>query len=406
MAEALAQVKRDFGNEAVILHTRSFTEGGVLGYRGRQIVEITASKAAFSLPRRSTPGNVTRKTEAESTVEGATKLVSTSDAPQKPTDSNPWVKLATLSGEIGALKSAVTELVSETRAVHDPTLPEKLREAHQRLIAAQVADDVAGQLVRRIRSQLTQHELHSPAVIRKQLASYVESMLPVADPVKLRANEKPSVIALVGPTGVGKTTTIAKLAAGYRLRQNRDVGLITIDTYRIAAVDQLQTYARIIDVPLEIVASADEMRAALNKMGRCDVILIDTAGHSPNDETRLTELSELVRSADPREVHLVLAANCGTGVLNQALDRYNRMGVNRLIFTKLDEAVGFGVVLNCLRRAEAKLSYITTGQEVPDDIQVGRGSRLADLIIDGSDRWPSERKRGAVGPAFQPVSHT
>lgn len=385
MAEALAKVKQCFGRDAIIVRTRSFSEGGVLGYGGRQVAEITASEGNLSLPRRSARRRVAPGKEAENRVDGATKIVSNSE-----TEAQSF-KIATLCGEIESLKSSVAELVSETRTAHDAALPQQLREAHQRLISGQVAADIAGGLVRRLRSELNQHELTSPAAIRKGLAAYVESMLPLAEPAPLRTGDQPTVIALIGPTGVGKTTTIAKLAAGYRLRQNRKVGLITIDTYRIAAVDQLQTYARIIDVPLRVASNADEIRTALSEMDDCDVILIDTAGSSPSDRDRLGELEELVRSANPCEVHLVLAANCSSSVLARSLDQFGRMGVNRLIFTKLDEAVGFGVVLNCLQRAEAKLSYVTTGQEVPDDIRVGRRSGLADLIIDGAERWPSDQ---------------
>jgi flagellar biosynthesis protein FlhF len=189
------------------------------------------------------------------------------------------------------------------------------------------------------------------------------------------------VIALIGPTGVGKTTTIAKLAANLCLREEQKVGLITIDTYRIAAVEQLKTYAVIIDVPLEVVFSPSQLEQAVRRMNDRDVILIDTAGRSQRDGERIKELRAYFGAVEPDEVHLVLAGTCGERVLTETIQQFRELGVNRVIFTKLDEAIGFGVILACIQKAEAKLSYVTTGQDVPDDIHVGEGGTLARWIL-------------------------
>ncbi|MHC4611490.1 MAG: flagellar biosynthesis protein FlhF [Planctomycetota bacterium] len=229
-------------------------------------------------------------------------------------------------------------------------------------------------------------ELANPAAVRRKLAAYVESLLPTAGPIRLASLPGPSIIALVGPTGVGKTTTIAKLAANFRLRESRNVGLITLDTYRIAAVEQLRTYAQIINVPLEVVMSPGQLPGALERLQGCDVVLIDTAGRSQNDAIRMNELKCYLDRAKPHEVHLVLSSASSQGVVDAVLARFSMLGVDRVIFTKLDEAIGFGVILNCVQEAGARLSYVTTGQDVPDDIEVGDASRVAGLILGGELR--------------------
>jgi len=206
-------------------------------------------------------------------------------------------------------------------------------------------------------------------------------MLPAAGPIRVRDTGKPFIVALVGPTGVGKTTTIAKLAANFCLREGRKVGLITLDTYRIAAVDQLKTYAQIIDVPLEVAMSPEQLKEAVGQMTDRDIILIDTAGRGQRDASKINDLRAFFAAVKPNEVHLVLSATCGEGVLTETIHRFNDVGVDRMIFTKLDEAVGFGVILNCLQKVKAQLSYVTTGQDVPNDIEVGEGREIAGLIL-------------------------
>ena len=134
------------------------------------------------------------------------------------------------------------------------------------------------------------------------------------------------VVALVGPTGVGKTTTIAKLAANYRLREKRRVGLITVDTYRVAAVEQLRTYADIIDLPMEVVATPREMREAVARMGHLDLVLMDTAGRSPRDEVKIQELKSMLSEAEPDEVHLVLSSTAGAKSLIGTAEKFADVG--------------------------------------------------------------------------------
>jgi flagellar biosynthesis protein FlhF len=188
-------------------------------------------------------------------------------------------------------------------------------------------------------------------------------------------------VALVGPTGGGKTTTIAKLAANYRLRENKRVGLITVDTYRIAAVEQLRTYADIIDLPMEIVSTPREMREAIARMSDLDLILMDTAGRSPRDEVKIQELKSMLAEAEPDEVHLVLSAVGGARSLAMTAERFATVGTTSLLITKLDEATVLGNLLSVTRKCGLPISYLTDGQNVPDDIQVAKSEKLAWMIL-------------------------
>ncbi len=149
----------------------------------------------------------------------------------------------------------------------------------------------------------------------------------------------------MGPTGVGKTTTVAKLAANFKLARGVRVGLVTVDTYRIAAVEQLRTYAEIIDLPLAVVNSPIEMQRAIDELGAVDLIFIDTAGRSPRDEVKIRELGEFLLQARPDEVHLVLSAVADERSLRAAIERFAPVQIDRLILTKLDEADSLGGVL-------------------------------------------------------------
>ncbi len=189
------------------------------------------------------------------------------------------------------------------------------------------------------------------------------------------------MIALVGPTGVGKTTTIAKLAANLRLREHRRVGLITVDTYRIAAVEQLRAYAEIIDLPMEVVATPREMREAVVRLAEEEIVLIDTAGRSPHDAVHLQELKVMLHESHAHEVHLVLSAVGSTSHLQRIVERFASIGTTALLVTKLDEATGLGHLLPVLRSARLPLSYLTCGQSVPDDIVVAESEKLIPALL-------------------------
>jgi len=255
------------------------------------------------------------------------------------------------------------------------------------LIEQEVAEELAEQIVTDARGLAEALDPDDEAASRAAVRRAIEQAMPIdpeAGELRPTGEGKARVVALVGPTGVGKTTTVAKLAATFKLKQGKDVALITLDTYRIAAVDQLKTYAGILGVPLEIVTTPDEMAAAVERHKHRDGILIDTAGRSQRDNDRLTELAALVRAAQPHETHLVLSSTATQRVLLETVERFSAIHTDRIIFTKLDEAVTFGTLINIASKVNKKLSYLTTGQEVPHQIEAGKADRLAALVMGDS----------------------
>jgi len=291
-----------------------------------------------------------------------------------------------LRNELSSLRVMVESLLQRTAHVagERADLPEQLRKLYAQLIEQQVADELALRVVDDVKAELSKEQMGNATLVREKLLAKIEMLVPVTT---AGAVARPSTgvgcrsICLIGPTGVGKTTTIAKLAAAFKLRQKQRVGLITIDTYRIAAVDQLRTYANIIGVPLKVVMSPGELVMAMREMSDCDTILIDTAGRSHADQLKLNELAQFIEAAKPTEVHLVLSSTTTQEGMEAAVEKFSGVRVDQIIFTKLDEAVSFGVLLNVARKASKALSYITTGQDVPDNIEVGQPRRLAKLIM-------------------------
>ncbi len=263
-------------------------------------------------------------------------------------------------------------------------IPTELFDVYTHLIDADIGDDLARELIFGLRKDCSPEQLHDPDACRGLLSRRVESEIRIADPIK-PASGRRRIVALVGPTGVGKTTTIAKLAANFRLRDGIRMGLVTVDTYRIAAVEQLRTYAEIIDLPMKVVTSPQEMRRALDELADLDLVLIDTAGRSPRDELKIQELKQMLGEASVDEVHLVMSLTASVRSIKMTCDQFQPVSPTALILTKLDEAAGTGSLVSVSREVSLPFSYLTTGQDVPEDIEPANASRIARLVL-GQDR--------------------
>lgn len=200
------------------------------------------------------------------------------------------------------------------------------------------------------------------------------------------SGKKPKVVFFVGPTGVGKTTTIAKVASRFKVDHNKKVAFLTADTYRIAAAEQLRTYANILDTPLSIVYSADELDDSIEKMEDYDLILVDTAGFSHKNNEQKKDIQKLIASVDKKyrcEVYLVLSATTKYKDLVDITDAYKEVADYKLIFTKLDETTTYGNILNIKLYSGADISYITNGQNVPDDIEIFNTQKIVKRLLGG-----------------------
>ncbi len=409
MADALAEVKRDLGRDAVILHTRSFRKGGLFGLGGRPMWEITAAPGV-NVPKRvkgrdSRGGDEGRYVATAATATGTADIaldveldeeLTALDLREESGDGAVLPMCPTAAAQRPAAPvhaSPVTQQMAEIRRMVEsllvrqakpqtPDIPPELVEYHAHLLAQDVAEDLAGEIIRNLRMGLTGQQLADRELIRARMLELVAASIKVAAPV-VEPDGRARVIALIGPTGVGKTTTIAKLAANFKLREKKRVGLITIDTYRIAAVDQLRTYAEIIDVPLQTVLTAGELHQTVRSMRDLDVVLIDTAGRSQNDRLRLNQLRSFLSAAEADEVHLVVSSTANRKCAVNTLERFIPLGANRVIMTKLDEAATFGALLNISAAGKVDMSYVTAGQDVPEDILPADASRLAAWIVNG-----------------------
>ena len=311
----------------------------------------------------------------------------------------------TIERELSTIKRLVSQLLSASPAgTAVGVLPQPLFDAHVRLIENDVDREIADLLVGTVRDELSASELLDPSIVRQTLLRRIESCIPVVNSAWGEKNaDQPNtgrrVVALVGATGVGKTTTIAKLAATFKLRHGRRVGLVTADTYRIAAVDQLRTYAEIISLPLKVAMSPGEMQRAVDSLENADIILVDTAGRSPSDSARLGELGEFLDAAKPTETHLVLSATADQRVQLRTAEKFAAFNPDRVILTKLDESDRHGPILNVLTKLGLPLSFVTTGQEVPDHIEQARADKLARLVLDGLHTQPSKYATSPLTPS-------
>lgn len=200
------------------------------------------------------------------------------------------------------------------------------------------------------------------------------------------SGKKPRVIFFIGPTGVGKTTTLAKIASRYKVDRERRVAFLTADTYRIAATEQLRVYANILDAPMSIIYSAEEMNDAIEHLGEYDLIFVDTAGFSHRNDEQCADMKRLIEGLSEeyeKEVYLVLSATTKYKDLLEIADIYKEIADYKLIFTKLDETITYGNILNIKLYSGAKLSYMAMGQNVPDDIEVFNTQKIVKQLLGG-----------------------
>lgn len=259
-----------------------------------------------------------------------------------------------------------------------------------RLRMQALPEELVAQVVARVEAELAA-DPRAPGqagVARAAALQAIATLLPVAapsQPLGARAEGRPHVVAIAGATGVGKTTTVAKLAAGYRADQGLRVGLIAADAFRVGAVDQLRVYASIIGASLRTADSASSVREALASLAACDVVLVDTPGRGHRDAERIADLCALIDAARPDETHLVLAGSASAGSLVQCTDAFAQVGATSIVLSKLDECEGLGALLAAVRRGGRAARWFTTGQEVPDDLEVADARAFAMRLLGDED---------------------
>lgn len=400
MSEALRIVKAELGPDAVILHTRQIPGRRRLPWQNSpDEFEITAGlgvdenrpvKTHQPKPRPQTPPPNFKQIAAQlakSNDPGVRVELSQRSQPSPAAQSIPQPaepNVAELARQIDSIQKLLAQLGLKAQeapaAAVSTELPEPLVELKKQLLDREIPEPIALELLSELKRECSEGELENSARTNAILAARIGEQITVGGPIRIEPGKR-KVVALVGATGVGKTTTIAKLAANYRLRDHVKMGLVTVDTYRIAAVEQLRTYAEIIDLPMKVVTNPMEMRRALDELLGLDLILIDTAGRSPRDDLQIQELKRLLAEASVDEVHLVLSMTSNLRNLIASVEKFAFANATSLILTKLDEAAALGSLLELTREVSLPISYLTTGQDVPSDIEPANTDRIARLIL-------------------------
>ena len=358
MTRALKMVKHQLGSDAVILSTRKVKKGGrVFGILGRPIVEVTAAAD----PDYVSKDRVNLSTKREDYGKASSLF-------------NPFQK------DMEELKVMVRSLARSNLPHMISHLPETMVRLYKQIMGNGVESELAIKVVGEIGESLSEDDIQRDEKVRDCLSEILEKLVNISGPLQVPEGRQ-KVVAFVGPTGVGKTTTIAKIAARQAIEDKKRVALITLDTYRIGAVEQLKTYARIIGVPVEVVLHGNEIQRALEVYQEKDLVLIDTAGKSQKNHPQMSELATFFNTATPIETHLVLSATTKEEDLIDICDRFQVIPIDRILFTKLDESSGLGTILNQAVSSKVPLSYFTTGQKVPEDIEVATREKILDMIL-------------------------
>jgi flagellar biosynthesis protein FlhF len=350
-SDLLRRIRAELGADAVILNSAYGSRSGLFGLWGRRQIEIVAG--------------------------GGFRIVKDFDGGEKPGAASraPGASAESLQKEIAGIKRLIAdtqEMIARRGPADGP--PEPAEEC-----AGRLSDALARRIVARLREKLPGEALRDRARLRAAIRELVKEMIRTADGIALQPGRCVKV-AFIGPTGVGKTTTIAKLVSIYSHR-GREVAVITNDTYRIAATEQIKRVAQLVGVPIRVCPRPQEIEQALREFSRRDLVLVDTAGRSQKNARRMEDLKEVLAAVAPDETHLVVSMTTQPETIVDVAERFLPCGYDRLVVTKLDEALKVGVVLDILSRVQAELSFITTGQEIPRDIEVADSERLASLIL-------------------------
>jgi flagellar biosynthesis protein FlhF len=427
MATGLKMVKDELGPDALILSTKTI-RSGKLGLLGKSHFEITAAvdtmwphKGGTSSPE-SPPSqddlserNMLLSTDASPvhdrpiTYNSALRLNSsalTNDSnvsPKKSTTVAAANDQENLQAEVNELKGMIKNLGQEMLRMNTsrPAEPTSSKHEHcsgddnllqsirQRLLDYGLSNNTAQTISGFAKESLTLDEISDPFKQQQFIQETIQELLQVNSNI-FKENKRQHRVALVGPTGVGKTTTLAKIAANFLSNYSTKIAFITIDTYRIAAVEQLKVYGDIMNIPVEVVLTPEQLEHALLKLRDKDLVLIDTAGRSPQDSLCIDELVSFLRPDLSIEKHLVLSATTRESELFEAVRRFSVLGLDNTIITKIDECTSLGLLLDIQIREKIPFSYITNGQRVPEDIIEADKDTLTQLIMSPGKGLPYE----------------
>ncbi|MCD7709626.1 MAG: flagellar biosynthesis protein FlhF [Clostridiales bacterium] len=413
--EAINRAKLEFGDDAVIMNVRELKAKGPLAFLKNPTFEVTAAvreretNFAPRLQKAQQQPTVfdykadetldVSKLEEEGYAPQRRKIppvqrvtpIDTPDPEEKETEAVPAQKqvrytLAEKEDRQDDISERIDEKLAEQKAEKKPQTSESLNFVRA-LYTTLLKNEVNERYINMVMEEAERYIRPGNNLDLILSNVYQKLILQFGQPHTIEVGtERPKVVFFIGPTGVGKTTTIAKIASKYKMEYGKKVAFVTADTYRIAAPEQLQVYANIIEAPMEIVYSAQEMNEKLSDFAGYDLIFVDTAGFSHRNISQRNDVKELINGLDekvPREIYLVLSATTKYNDLLEIVDVYRDIADYKLIFTKLDETTTYGNMLNVRLYSQADLSYVTTGQNVPDDIEVFDTQKIVKRLLGG-----------------------
>jgi len=424
MHDAIRAIKEELGPDALILSTKRVRRGSLpFSLFGRSLLEVTAatdSVADQAVPdhQAAPPATQDDALSVESQREPTPAFQDTLSAllhsdnpseswgasvrtPSPITKSVPQSasqgRFRHLRNELLDLQQLLTSSLPDESQTAGSSFPAPLTRACRLLVAQGLRPSTAESLCLALCRRLSQESLQSDSEIQDALHRLCMEQIRVSGPLLIAANDY-KVAMFVGPSGAGKTTTIVKLAAHYRLQENRSVALITLDTCRMAAVEHLRLYAHVLGVPLETAQTTADVVEGIRRHRQASLILIDTPGFGPHETAQLMNLAGLKDSYGSIETHLVLSATTRMQDLRRTVARYDACAPSRLLFTKLDETEEYGNLFELAYQTTLPLSYWSNGQRVPEDFELAESARLADLLLDrGSARFTPSGLSSSIG---------
>jgi len=358
--EAMEKIRTDLGDDAVVLSTKRLRRGKTTFIEVTAARDLSVKACSREENRDRTPASGREEIRAE--IDEIRKIA------ESLRGENPF------RAQMSELKEMMSSLFDLVGSLREET---GLSAIYRRLVSGGMSRERAYGLVKETPCGRGGNR---PEDYEKALRS-VEESIGRSIAVPRDRIDPDRVVVFIGPTGVGKTTTLAKVAARYAIDFKKKVGLITTDTYRIAAAEQIRTYAKIMGLPLEIATEKESYRKALAKFSDKDCILVDTPGRSHLDSRHLKKIAEILAADTPARAHLLLSLTSSTRNLLEAADRYSTINYDSIIFTKLDETRSFGAMFDVVAQSEKPVSYLTTGQNVPKDIERANPDRIAKLIV-------------------------